>query len=138
MPIISTVCVLPTNPSGAKAGELPKQNEGEDPDDIDDDSVGPIAVKEKEYADDEDGDWDSFDDDFNEDDRFAELGGKEMDSIIKNLMDSGFTAKDIVQYVVDKASAIKSFKKEDASDVPDASGEADEELTPSGEYDWDV
>jgi hypothetical protein len=128
----------PNTPPGAKAGELPKQNEGEDPDDTDDVNPFPSIVKEKEYADDEDGDWDSFDDDFNEDDRFAELGGKEMDSIIKNLMDSGFTAKDIVQYVVDKASAIKSFKKEDASDIPDASGEADEELTPSGEFDWDV
>ncbi len=43
-----------------------------------------------------------------EDDRFASLGGEEIKSAIKSLMDDGFEARDIAQFVVD---TIRAFKK---------------------------
>jgi len=71
--------------------------------DDDDDSVGPIAVKEKEYADDE------YDD---EDDRFASLGGEQIKYAIKNLMNSGFDSRDIAQFVIDTIDRFESFNEE--------------------------
>ena len=66
-----------------------------------DDSVNPFPSivsdeeEENEYADDAD-------------DRFASLGGEQIKSAIKNLMDSGFESRDIAQFVVD---TIRAFKK---------------------------
>jgi hypothetical protein len=46
--------------------------------------------------------------DYEEDDRFASLGGDEIKSAIKSLMDGGFDGKEIAQFVVD---TIRAFKK---------------------------
>jgi hypothetical protein len=137
----------PNTPPGAKAGELPKQNEEEDPDDNDDDSVGPIAikkVKKKEH------DWSIYDDD----DSVGPIAVKEKEyasnSVINKMQLNDLREKDGLYYVgdifdidgspwVDKKMALQILDIVNNKDVKeDASGEADEELTPSGEFDWDV
>ena len=50
--------------------------------------------------------------DYEEDDRFASLGGDQIKSAIKSLMDSGFDSREIAQFVVDTIRAFKSFKEE--------------------------
>jgi hypothetical protein len=50
--------------------------------------------------------------DYEEDDRFADLGGDQIKSAIKSLMDDGFDSREIAQFVVDTIRAFKSFKEE--------------------------
>lgn len=76
-----------------------------------DDSVNPFPSIMKEKED------DSFKMsggafDYEEDDRFASLGGDEIKSAIKSLMDDGFDGREIAQFVVDTIRSFKSFKEE--------------------------
>jgi len=76
-----------------------------------DDSVNPFPSIMKEKED------DSFKMsggafDYEEDDRFASLGGDEIKSAIKSLMDDGFDSREIAQFVVDTIRGFKSFKEE--------------------------
>jgi hypothetical protein len=81
-----------------------------------DDSVNPFPsiMKEKEDSVIFDKGW-QYDDDEDEvsnDDRFADLGGDQIKSAIKSLMDSGFDSREIAQFVVDTIRGFKSFKEE--------------------------
>ena len=67
------------------------------------DQVAP--VEEEMNNDDEDLSW-------MKDDRFADLGGDQIKAGIKSLMDDGFDAREIAQFVVDTIRAFKSFKEE--------------------------
>lgn len=67
------------------------------------DQVDP--VEEEMNNDDEDLSW-------MKDDRFADLGGDQIKAGIKSLMDDGFDAREIAQFVVDTIRAFKSFKEE--------------------------
>lgn len=60
-------------------------------------------------------DDDEEDSSWMKDDRFAELGGNELKSAIKSLMDDGFEDREIAQFVVDTIRAFKSFKREEVS-----------------------
>ena len=81
-----------------------------------DDSVNPFPsiMKEKEDSVIFDKGW-QYDDDEDEvsnDDRFADLGGDQIKSAIKSLMDDGFDTREIAQFVVDTIRGFKSFKEE--------------------------
>jgi hypothetical protein len=78
-----------------------------------DDSVNPFPsiMKEKEDSMMFDKGW-QYDDEVSDDDRFADLGGDQIKSAIKKLMDSGFDSKEIAQFVVDTIRGFKSFKEE--------------------------
>jgi hypothetical protein len=81
-----------------------------------DDSVNPFPsiMKEKEDSMIFDKGW-QYDDDEDEvsnDDRFADLGGDQIKSAIKSLMDDGFDSREIAQFVVDTIRFFKSFKEE--------------------------
>jgi hypothetical protein len=69
-----------------------------------DDSVDPFPSinKGSEYDDDDASDYDRFDD----------LGGNQIKSAIKSLMDDGFDSREIAQFVVDTIRGFKSFKEE--------------------------
>jgi hypothetical protein len=69
-----------------------------------DDSVDPFPSIDKgsEYDDDDASDYDRFDD----------LGGNQIKSAIKSLMDDGFDSREIAQFVVDTIRGFKSFKEE--------------------------
>ena len=78
-----------------------------------DDSVNPFPsiMKEKENSVIFDKGWQYDDDEVSNDDRFADLGGDQIKSAIKSLMDDGFDSREIAQFVVDTIKGFKSFKK---------------------------
>jgi hypothetical protein len=93
-------------------GSLAPSNDSMDTDD----SVNPFPsiMKEKEDSVIFDKGW-QYDDDEDEvsnDDRFADLGGDQIKSAIKSLMDDGFDTREIAQFVVDTIRGFKSFKEE--------------------------
>ena len=75
------------------------------------DQVAPVEEKDSMIFDKgwqyDDDDVDA-EDDMDSDTRFADLGGKQIKTAIKSLMDSGFPTREIAQFVVD---TIRSFKK---------------------------
>ncbi len=56
--------------------------------------------------------YDDDEDEVSNDDRFADLGGDQIKSAIKSLMDDGFDTREIAQFVVDTIRGFKSFKEE--------------------------
>lgn len=74
------------------------------------DEFDQVAPVEEDMNDDDDEDLSWM-----KDDRFAELGGNELKSAIKSLMDDGFEDREIAQFVVDTIRAFKSFKREEVS-----------------------
>jgi hypothetical protein len=56
--------------------------------------------------------YDDDEDEVSNDDRFADLGGDQIKSAIKSLMDDGFDSREIAQFVVDTIRGFKSFKEE--------------------------
>jgi hypothetical protein len=79
-----------------------------------DDSVNPFPsiMKEKEDSVIFDKGWQYDDDEVSDDDdRFADLGGDQIKSAIKSLMDDGFDSREIAQFVVDTIRGFKAFKK---------------------------
>ena len=89
-------------------GSLAPSNDSMDTDD----SVNPFPsiMKEKEDSMMFDKGW-QYDDEVSDDDRFADLGGDQIKSAIKSLMDDGFDSREIAQFVVDTIRGFKSFKK---------------------------
>jgi hypothetical protein len=78
-----------------------------------DDSVNPFPSIMKEKEDNSmtgDKGWEYDDED--DYDRFADLGGDQIKSAIKSLMDDGFDGREIAQFVVDTIRGFKSFKEE--------------------------
>jgi hypothetical protein len=78
-----------------------------------DDSVNPFPSIMKEKEDNSmtgDKGWEYDDED--DYDRFADLGGNQIKSAIKSLMDDGFDSREIAQFVVDTIRGFKSFKEE--------------------------
>jgi hypothetical protein len=90
-------------------GSLSPSNDSMDTDD----SVNPFPsiMKEKEDSMMFDKGW-QYDDEVSNDDRFADLGGDQIKSAIKSLMDDGFDTREIAQFVVDTIRSFKSFKEE--------------------------
>ena len=90
-------------------GSLAPSNDSMDTDD----SVNPFPsiMKEKEDSIVFDKGWQYDDEEVSNDDRFADLGGDQIKSAIKSLMDDGFDSREIAQFVVDTIKGFKSFKK---------------------------
>jgi hypothetical protein len=84
----------------------------------DDDSENPFPsiMKEKKDSMIFDKGWQYDDDDVDAEDdmdsdtRFADLGGDQIKTAIKSLMDDGFDSREIAQFVVDTIRGFKSFK----------------------------
>jgi hypothetical protein len=91
-------------------GSLAPSNDSMDTDD----SVNPFPsiMKEKEDSMMFDKGWQYDDEEVSNDDRFADLGGDQIKSAIKSLMDDGFDTREIAQFVVDTIRGFKSFKEE--------------------------
>jgi hypothetical protein len=80
-----------------------------------DDSVNPFPSIMKEKEDNSmtgDKGWQYDDDEVSNDDRFADLGGDQIKTAIKSLMDDGFDSREIAQFVIDTIRSFKSFKEE--------------------------
>jgi hypothetical protein len=86
-------------------------------DDDDSENPFPSIMKEKKDSVIFDKGWQYDDDnvdaedDMDPDTRFADLGGDQIKTAIKSLMDDGFDSREIAQFVVDTIRGFKAFKK---------------------------
>ena len=78
------------------------------------DQVDPVEEMDNSVTGDKGWQYDDEEEDTSwmKDDRFADLGGDQIKAGIKSLMDDGFDAREIAQFVVDTIRAFKSFKEE--------------------------
>jgi len=107
-------------------------------------------ISEKEYADDADGDWDSFDDSkmdelekpekiYNDEedsaeqgnfDRALELFGAQIQKVVMDMIDDGYEPEDAVQFLRDLADQMEG------GDLFEKKEKMEEKVKPSGEFDW--
>jgi predicted KAP-like P-loop ATPase len=108
------------------------------------------GINEKEYADDADGDWDSFDDSkmdelekpekiYNDEedsaeqgnfDRALELFGAQIQKVVMDMIDDGYEPEDAVQFLRDLADQMEG------GDLFEKKEKMEEKVKPSGEFDW--